>query len=99
MPLSYNDKQKLDFNDLVQRFPVMGLLAGNIAEAVDESVLFNSELVQSILLEKLKRFGEYDAEAADSLIATLLDLERMKALSPCDAQQFTSQITALIVRK
>lgn len=76
----------------------MGLLAGNIAYAVDETAFHNPHLAQTVLLEKLYKFGGYRAEAADSLIKTLLDLERLGGLSHSATQEFISQITALIVR-
>ena len=98
MPLRYDENQLRRLDELVEAYPVMGMLAGNIAEAVDEHAFFNPQLAQTILLEKLYKFGDYGAEAADSLIKTLLDLERLGGLSHSATQDFISQITALIAR-
>lgn len=98
MPLQYDESQQKKFDELTQEFPVMGLLGGNIACAVDETALYNPAFAQAVLLEKLYRFGDYNADAADSLITTLIDLERLGGLSHEDAQKFITQITSLITR-
>lgn len=98
MSLTYDENQQKRLDELMQAYPVLGLLAGNIAHAVDETAFYNPHLAQTVLLEKLYKFGDYRAEAADSLITTLLDLERLGGLSHALTQEFISQITALIVR-
>lgn len=96
MPLELNDHQRKAMTTLRKQHPPIGRWLAKLSREVAGDRLEDAEMVTEVLLMKTAAFDEYGAPAADALIADLLRLDRMGALEHGRAQQFTTDLEALL---